>query len=422
MYDDNNKPKAVAFFSPGWPPGHVTNGIVTYVGNLSNVFALQGRKSYIISDNLEKLSVDSPHMNLAELPVNVVQRMIGKISLLLPPHNDLSLILSAMKIAKGFKILSALYPCNLLEMEESFGIVWYVQKLIRVPIVVRLHGPWFLSGTAQGVPRDDHYFRKNFAERRAISAAVGVTSPSQDVLDAVRHEHNLPLTNAIVIPNPTPIIPIERRWTQAGSKHRTILFVGRFDRTKGGDLMVDAFELIAKKYPESRLIFVGPDIVTGLRINSGKIYHLTDYIRDRISPEFQEHIEVMGKLKAHEIEPLRREASVTVMASRYENFSLALLEALSWGCPTVASAVGGNPEILIDRKTGLLFKPNDHVSLAEKVIELLCKPKLAAELGQTAAEDIAKRFSPQKVADLTWEYYEKILNQTIKKNRNPFRF
>jgi glycosyltransferase involved in cell wall biosynthesis len=61
----------------------------------------------------------------------------------------------------------------------------------------------------------------------------------------------------------------------------------------------------------------------------------------------------------------------------------------------VGAAVGGIPEIIDDKKTGLLFKPNNPEDLAEKITILLTDKKLCKELGQKAYEKVHE--------NLTWQ-------------------
>ena len=61
---------------------------------------------------------------------------------------------------------------------------------------------------------------------------------------------------------------------------KRILFVGRFDRHKGGDLIIDAFGKILAQIPDARLWFVGPDM--GYIDANGRTWHIEEYLRDRI--------------------------------------------------------------------------------------------------------------------------------------------
>lgn len=303
-------------------------------------------------------------------------------------------------------------PVELIEMEESFGAAFYLQELVAVPVVVRLHGPWFLNGAALGAPTDEAFARRDRQERRCIATAVGLTSPSRDLLLRVRERYGLALAGAAVIPNPAPLVAAERRWQAGGCDGTSILFVGRFDRHKGGDLVIDAFARLTERVPEARLVFVGPD--RGLRDEAGHTTSLATYLRTRLSAPAQARVEVRGPLPGADIEALRRQAALTVVASRYENFSLALVEALSFGCPTIASDAGGNPEIVSDDRTGVLFPSGEAEALSAQMQALLCDRARAARLGREAAEDVARRFAPDAVARQTLAHYEEVCAKGVR--------
>jgi len=75
---------------------------------------------------------------------------------------------------------------------------------------------------------------------------------------------------------------------------------------------------------------------------------------------------------------------VVVSASRTESLSNAILEAMAAGRPVVATNVGGNPELVRDRETGLLIAPEDEGALANALETVLVSPELAREWGETA--------------------------------------
>jgi glycosyltransferase involved in cell wall biosynthesis len=224
-----------------------------------------------------------------------------------------------------------------------------------------------------------------------------------------------------VIANPVPIIPPDRRWRLEGCDRKTVLFVGRFDRHKGGDLVIDAFREIGAVSPEAELAFVGPD--RGLRTDGGATQDLPSYLDAHLPAALRARARIWGPLPSQQIELLRRQAYVTVIASRYENCSLALAESLAFGCPTVASDVGGNPELLLSERTGLLFAPGKASDLAAKVLSLFAQPERAAEMGRRAAADMTERLSPEPIARATLDYYQSILRDrpAAAARRNPRR-
>jgi glycosyltransferase involved in cell wall biosynthesis len=74
-------------------------------------------------------------------------------------------------------------------------------------------------------------------------------------------------------------------------------------------------------------------------------------------------------------------------------------EAAAAGKPVVASRVGGLREIVVDGETGLLFNPDDHNDLAEKIIALIEDNRRAAEMGLNGRARAERIFSPLKVAE-----------------------
>jgi len=399
--------RVVALYCPGWPPRLAQNGIVSYIGNLRPGLERAGVTARVLTGVVNSDSdEDRGAVDLADAsPPRALQALVRAGSRRLPFH-PLGVLLGC-SVARGLEEIKRRHGLDLFEMEESFGVPMYVQQLVDVPVVVRLHGPRFVQGPAQGLPIDDEFHRIDRSERRCIAGALGITAPSLDVLSRVRRKYGFQLPHAVVIPNPVPVIASERRWSLAGCDRKTILFVGRFDRHKGGDLAIDAFQKIAPALPDAQLVFVGPDHL--LRSEGGRIETMPQHLDAHVSPEVRARIQVLGALPADRIEVLRRQAYLTVVPSRYENFPLALAEALAFGCPTIAADAGGMPEILVRDRTGLLFRAGDAGDLARQIGELFNQPQRAAALAHEAAEDVTRRLSPDLVARSTLAYYEEVL-------------
>jgi glycogen(starch) synthase len=78
-------------------------------------------------------------------------------------------------------------------------------------------------------------------------------------------------------------------------------------------------------------------------------------------------------------------ATVVIMPSRWEEtFGLVALQAAQMARPVVATLVGGLPEIVIDKETGLLVPNEDHHALSEAVIWLLRNKREAVRMGENA--------------------------------------
>ena len=82
-----------------------------------------------------------------------------------------------------------------------------------------------------------------------------------------------------------------------------------------------------------------------------------------------------------------------------EPFSRVPLEAAAFGKPLVSTRIGGTPEAVEDKVTGLLVERDDPKALARAIEQLLGDEGLRRELGQRAAQAVAKKFGPERVLD-----------------------
>jgi glycosyltransferase involved in cell wall biosynthesis len=104
-----------------------------------------------------------------------------------------------------------------------------------------------------------------------------------------------------------------------------------------------------------------------------------------------------------------RAIDVFVLPSLSEALSNSLLEAMGCGCCTIASEVGGNPELVRDGETGLLFAVGDADSLAARLRTVIEDLALRRSLG-AAAEDRARReFGREIAARRMGEIYEEFV-------------
>jgi glycosyltransferase involved in cell wall biosynthesis len=96
---------------------------------------------------------------------------------------------------------------------------------------------------------------------------------------------------------------------------------------------------------------------------------------------------------ASDVVPWLSLIDIFVLPSMSEAFSNALMEAMACECACIASRVGGNPELVQDGDTGLLFEKGDVRSLVGQLRRLIADPALRQRLGRRAAAVIDSRFS-----------------------------
>jgi glycosyltransferase involved in cell wall biosynthesis len=407
---------AVAFVTPAWPREQASsvsaNGITSYVHNISHalrerhdckvgILAHQVFDGQSDGELLDVSPIDSKQSGRRSLSELILDKLNPNFTF----HRRV-----AGSILRNTNRLALLKGLDILQMEESFGWARFVVPHSLVPVVVRTHGPWFVNGQASGVPNDRKYRNRVRCEGKAIQVADGVTAPSADILERVRAHYELPLPHAMVIPNPIRLALESDRWSYEACERNTILFVGRFDLHKGGDLLIDAYVKLLEQRPECRLIFAGPN--AGLISFDQKLVSILEYLKSKhhVSVEGS-RIEICGVQSSSRLRELRKKAFLTVVPSRYETFGNVLTEAMSQGCPLVASDAGGMKEVMSDGYSGLQFRAGDAVELARKLLKLFDEPDLAVVLGRQAMLECASKYNYTHIAEQTVGYYRDVISR-----------
>jgi len=101
---------------------------------------------------------------------------------------------------------------------------------------------------------------------------------------------------------------------------------------------------------------------------------------------------------------------IFVLPSLSEAFSNSLMEAMACGCTVVASRIGGNPELVIQNETGLLFEAGQSQDLAAALLRLSEDASLRRRLAAGAIELVRRRFSRSATGRRMQEIYESLLN------------
>jgi len=102
---------------------------------------------------------------------------------------------------------------------------------------------------------------------------------------------------------------------------------------------------------------------------------------------------ILLRENVNEIEDYLQVADLGLFTSDSESFCLSILEGMFFGCPSVATRVGGIPEVMEDGRSGLLAPAGDAVALAAAVQGLLDDPARRRELGRAAQQRARERFT-----------------------------
>ena len=159
-----------------------------------------------------------------------------------------------------------------------------------------------------------------------------------------------------------------------------LLCIGRLVRQKGFDMALAAFGSICERYPKLRLVLAGdgPE---------------RENLQTQITAlGLANRAELCGWVAPEHIFRLINSATVILMPSRFEGLPTVALQAGMMARPVVAMRVGGLPEVVVDRNTGLLVAPEDRAALSKAIVYLLEHPECAARMGEAARQRVTKHF------------------------------
>lgn len=155
-----------------------------------------------------------------------------------------------------------------------------------------------------------------------------------------------------------------------------LLQVASLSPVKDQRMLLEAFEIVARRHPDARLHLVGEGVVEP---------ELAARIRE---PGLEGRVEFHGAIDHGRLAGLYRQADLFIQSSRFESQGMAVLEAAACGCPVTGTAVGILPELCPSEAiAGAITAPADSGSLAEVVIALFDDPARRKRLAkaQTAA-------------------------------------
>ena len=175
-------------------------------------------------------------------------------------------------------------------------------------------------------------------------------------------------------------IPDSDRSEPPGDRNPTLLFLGHLLPDKGIYELVKAFAQIAERFPGARLVLGGVGQADAVRELAGQLG-----VSDRV--------ELPGWLGPESKSAALAASTIFLLPSYHEGMPMALLEAMSWGVPVIATPVGGIPQIVKQEINGLLIPPADVAALTKAIERLLQDSTLRVRLGSAARATIVSGFS-----------------------------
>jgi len=299
------------------------------------------------------------------------------------------------------------HPHDLVEFMDihSEGFVYHKSNpkgVRKTKVIIRSHTPWTILRKYYS-----DYERKGVdawwaidREQYCFNNCDAITTPSNDLKNELIKTFNIDEEKITVLPNLVDTNHFTPR-DHSDNELFTILHVGRFERGKGVDTLLDAFSLLAKKYPNIHLLNIGP----------GQGAYL-DKCKNRLNNEnLLDRVTFAGFIDYETLPVKYGNADLVIVPSEiYESFSYTVAQAMACGRAVIASKIGGIPETLGNGNNGLSFKPGNTEELFEKIEGLYIDEKKRIYLGSKARDYAVNNFSIEVLSPKYIEYYRSLLN------------
>ncbi|GBU25607.1 glycosyl transferase [Fibrobacteria bacterium R8-3-H12] len=180
-----------------------------------------------------------------------------------------------------------------------------------------------------------------------------------------------------------------------------VLFVGRHIERKGIEYLLKAAAMLDSAKFEIRIAGHGD---------------LTEKLKKQAAKDAPEQVVFLGKLSREDLEKEYQNACCFILPAIIdskgdtEGLGVVLIEAAQYGLPIIASDVGGIPDVVIDKKTGLLVPEKNPEAIATAIKELSENEELRKTLVLGANEHIKQNFSWEKIIEKQIALYQHLLH------------
>lgn len=257
---------------------------------------------------------------------------------------------------------------DLLEVSEAGAEQLLFQHRRPCPIVVRLHG-----NVSYTIARTLGSRLLESVEGLLARQADAISSPSRGYAKMIARDYRIDPERIRILPHgidSAALLALSEGHESLRERlglgdRKVVLFAGALSDRKGAQVLREVALAMRER----------DDVVFVLAGDGGKNERL----------EFPSNVVTTGQIERAELCQLYRQASVFLMPSRFDNFSMSIAEALVFGLPVVAFDVGGTSDLVHDGENGFLLDPSDGNRIPKLLSTLLDDPASLKRLGQESA-------------------------------------
>ena len=354
--------KTIAIFSAYYYP-HL-GGIERYIDNLMKEFISEGYKVLLITSNYQEVkSIDEIEgIKVFRLPV---YNMFKNRYPIIKKNKEYKKIIKELEKNK----IDAIIVNTRFHLTSHVGAEYGAKH--NIPVYLVEHGSNYITVDNKFwdffANRYERYLTKKIKNK--ITGFYGVSQAAADWIIEFEIKSSGVWYNSI---DTTLKIPKK-------TKHKEInfLYAGRLIKQKGVENILISFTSLLKKYKNINLYIAGD----GPELD----YYKENYNNNRIV--------YLGKLPFDELLKVYAKTDIFLYPPLWpEGLPTSILEAGLCKISVIGTSLGGNKEVLTDRKNGLIVDTNQE-SLEVAMEELICNEKLRTELANNLYEDVVNKFS-----------------------------
>jgi glycosyltransferase involved in cell wall biosynthesis len=277
------------------------------------------------------------------------------------------------------------FPISVITTQVPYDEGWValaVGRWHRIPVIAQVHSDLFAQHPSATRSRRLLIGAREWLARKTLRAYAAVRTVSSETRASIRRfAAHVPL---FTIPVPVPMVS-GRPAAAASGKEPLVVFVGRLAAEKDLTTWLRVAAAVHARRAEARFEIVGDGIERRRLEQEAERLGLAGVVR------------FAGFVSYRELNAVYARASVLLLTSRSEGFGRVLVEAASQGTASVATALAGPRDIVVDGVTGFLHEPGDVDGLARSVAALVEHPERAAAMGERARLLVTMKFHPERL-------------------------
>ena len=265
-----------------------------------------------------------------------------------------------------------------------------------IPIVYRIHNRYLAVIRST---KEFEYSRR-LKLQRALKKCNAVVGVSQNILESLESliSFDAPrkvIYNGVVVPDSR--VPVEYRTPNK------VMFAGTLVEEKGIKKLIQAWKLVIKSIPDANLYVFGKDNISS---NGGS---MIQELKAMLQGDMESSVHFAGHVTKDELNLHFKNSMLFVSPSFFEAFSLAPLEAMAYGCPTIYTKLTSGPEALLDGVEGTLIDPYNSVEIAEAIVSLLQDSKTAECYSKMGYQRVLNSFDVRDRSIENINFYENLI-------------